>query len=67
MSFTFSQSVAYFSLYDSAFRKADIFNFDEISLINFLFHNHKIIHLKQGKLGLFGSSMVKNPSFQFRE
>ena len=37
---------------DSAFRKADIFNFDEIWLIN-LFHNHKIIHLKQGKLGLF--------------
>ena len=41
---------------DSAFQNADIFIFDEIWLISLLFHDHKILHLKQGNLGLFWQS-----------
>ena len=37
----------------SAFQKEDVFNFDEIWLVNLLFHDHKVIHLKQRRLGLF--------------
>ena len=35
----------------SAFQKADMLNFDEIWLVNLLFHDHKGIHLR--KVGTF--------------